>query len=415
MNTIVEKIFSAHAGKPVSAGDIVIIDVDATMMQDINGPSVIDYFKIIAGKVKSPKRHIAVLDHCAPCPTVSAANTHKKIRDFAHFHDLTLVEQGQGICHQVMLESGAVLPGGVAIGTDSHACTYGALNAFGAGVGAAEVAVALLCDRSWVRVPETIRINFTGKPAPKVTAKDLSLYMIARLGQSGAIYQSLEFGGDAIRYLSVDARAVICNMSVEAGAKCAIMPCDDILTDWFAKRGITNIKGIAADSDAVYSRVIEIDTSKLVPVVAVPPAIDNLAPADSLHDRVGNEVFIGSCTNGRLEDFAVAEKILRGKTIHPNVRLILGPSSRIIVEEMLRTGIYESLVKSGGTFNMPGCGPCGALHGGLIADGENAVSTANRNHTGRMGSSKGNVYISSPLVAAYSALAGHITAGGDAK
>ncbi len=415
MSTVVEKIFSAKCGKAVHAGDIVVVDIDATMMQDINGPSVIEYFKTISSKVKSPERHMVTLDHFAPCPNVSAANQQKKLREFAHLHRLNLIEQGQGVCHQMMLECGTVRPGFVAIGTDSHSCTYGALNAFATGVGAAEVAVSLACDRSWFRVPETVRVNFTGKPAPKVTSKDLALYLLSELTQSGAIYQCLEFGGDAISYLSVDARAVICNMAVEVGAKCAIMPCDEVLTEWFSKKGITDIKGVGPDPDARYAKVIDIDTSKLKPAVAIPPEIDHMKPADELHDITVNEVFIGSCTNGRLEDFQVAAEILKGKTIHPNVRLIIGPASRSIVEEMLSTGIYETLAKSGATFLMPGCGPCAGLHGGLIADGENVISTTNRNHNGRMGSPKGNVYISSPLVAAYSALAGHITAGGDTK
>lgn len=241
MGTVVEKIFSQHLNRPVHAGEMVVVDVDASMMQDINGPAVIENFDSIAGYVSSPGRHLAVLDHCSPCPSVNAANTQKKMREFAWRQGMRLADQGEGVCHQVMLESGMVRPGSIAVGTDSHSCMYGALNAFGAAVSAADEAVILACGRAWFRVPETIRVEFTGRPAPGISAMDLALYMAATLGVSGAQYRCLEFGGEALRFLSVDARATICNIAAETGAKCAIMPYDEILKKWLSeqKRGDT--------------------------------------------------------------------------------------------------------------------------------------------------------------------------------
>ncbi len=411
MSTVVEKIFSQHLNRPVHAGEMVVVDVDASMMQDINGPAVIENFDSISDHVSSPGRHLAVLDHCSPCPSVNAANTQKKMREFAWQQGMCLADQGEGVCHQVMLESGMVRPGSIAVGTDSHSCMYGALNAFGAAVSAADEAVILACGRAWFRVPETIRVEFTGRPAPGISAMDLALYMAAAVGVSGAQYRCLEFGGEALRFLSVDARATICNIAAETGAKCAIMPYDEILKKWFSEQKRGDTRGVMADADAVYVRTLEIDTSACVPVVAAPSGIDRLVPVGSLEGHPIQEVFIGSCTNGRLEDFEEAGKILRGRQVNAKVRLLLAPASRQIAERMLETGLYASLMKAGALFLVPGCGPCGTVHGGLIGDGEAVFSTGNRNYPGRMGSSQGRIFLGSPRVAACSAIAGYITEG----
>lgn len=353
------------------------------------------------------------LDHLSPAPSAQAANDHNKMRTFAKLHEIELVEEGQGICHQRMVESGRVRPGVIVLGTDSHCCHYGVLNAFSAGVSAAEETVILADDHCWLRVPESIYIEFTGKPAPGITGKDMALAMVQELTQSGAVYQCLEFGGDALGYLSIDGRAAICNMGAEVGAKGAIMPCDSILEQWLSNRGIGDYFPVAKDGDARYSRVITIDTSDMKPLVALPPEIDNIMPVDLLGRVAVNQVVVGGCTNGRLEDFAQVAEILEGRQIHDGVRFVAAPASREIALEMERTGIYRTLNAAGVMVLPPGCGPCAGLQGGLIGDDDVVLAAANRNMPGRMGSRKGKIYISSPVVAAYTALSGYITAGGD--
>lgn len=414
MGTIVEKIFTNKIGAPTKAGDIVMVDVDACMMQDINGPSVVKSFNDFAETVKSPDKHLFALDHFSPCSTIKAANNHQIMRKFVKKHKISsLIEEGQGICHQCMVDSGKVKPGKIVVGTDSHCCHYGVLNAFSTGIGAAEAAIILATDRCWFKVPETIRVRFNGKPRCNVTAKDMALVMIRELTQAGATYQCLEFEGEALQYLTIDGRAVICNMGIEAGSKGAIMPCDDILVEWLKKHNINDYIPVASDADAVYSRTVEIDVSAIEPMVAVPPDIDHVVPARELSDQKVNQVVIGGCTNGRFEDFKLAGEILQGKAIHPNIRLIIAPASRKIAERMLDEGVYDILLKAGGNILPPGCGPCTGLHGGLIGDYEVVFATANRNMPGRMGSNKGKVFIGSPMVAAYTALKGKISAGGD--
>lgn len=412
MGTVIEKIFSRKMGYSVKAGDYIICPVDASMIQDINGPSVIEYFNQLDVPVLSPNKHMIVLDHFSPCPNIHSANQHKILRRFAHFHHIHLVDQGQGICHQMMLESGLVLPGSVCVGTDSHATTYGALNALGTSVGAAEAAVILASNKCWFRVPKTIRILFVGKPSANIFSKDLALAMIAELTQSGAVYHCLEFGGEALSHFSVDSRAVISNMAIETGAKGAIMPYDQILDEWFALRGITGIQGVESDPDAVFEKNLIIDVSRITPQVAVSPEIDNVRPVSELAGLPVQQVVIGSCTNGRYEDFKVAATILKGKKIHKDVRLLVLPASREIVEKMMESGVYDTLLKSGAMIFPPGCGPCAGIHGGLIGDEEVVVSTTNRNSAGRMGSPKGQVYITSPFTAAWTAIHGYLSDGG---
>jgi 3-isopropylmalate/(R)-2-methylmalate dehydratase large subunit len=408
MRTIVEKIFSAKLGRSVSSGEIVVIEVDGNMMHDINGPIAIKYFDALKASVKSPQKNLIVLDHLTPCPTTGAANSHKLLREFAKRHGIDLIEEGQGVCHQAMMELGKARPGSVVVGTDSHCSHYGALNCFSTGIGASEQAIILASDQCWFRVPKTIRVNFHGVPKPHVTTKDLSLAMIDKLTASGAIYHCLEFGGDTLHYFSVEGRSVICNMAIEVGAKGAIMPCDETLLSWFRERGIVEIQGIEADAGAVYEKIVDIDVSSLKPLVAVPPEIDRILPVEQMEEVHLNQVVIGSCTNGNYEDFVVAASILQGKRIHEGIRLLIVPALASTAEVMEREGIYRILLHAGAVILPPSCGPCAGLHGGLIAEGENVFSTTNRNLPGRMGSAKGNIYIGSPVVAAYSALAGKI-------
>lgn len=410
MATIVEKIFSSHAGGEVKAGELVMVKVDASLVQDMNGPSTIKYFESFAETVISPEKHLFSLDHFSPSSSIQAANNHRKMRHFVKRHGIGhMVEEGSGIGHQRMVETGLVKPGGIIVGTDSHCCHYGVLNAFSTGIGASEEAVVLAGDKCWFKVPETIRVEFTGALNPMVTSKDLILVLIQELTQAGAIYQCLEFGGDTLKELSVDDRAVICNMAVEAGAKGAIMPYDEVLEQWLADRGMECNGGVAPDADACYARHMVIDVSAIAPMVAIPPDIDQVVPVDSIGKQKVHEVVIGGCTNGRYTDFAQAADILRGRKIAPGVRLVIAPASREIAGKMLETGVYRDLLMAGATILPPCCGPCTGITGGLIGDNEVVFATANRNMPGRMGSQKGKVFIGSPVVAAYSALAGIIT------
>lgn len=411
MATIVEKIFSAHAGRPVKAGELVMVEVDASLVQDMNGPSAIKNFESFAHSVKSPERHLFSLDHFSPSSSIQAANAHRRTRKFVKKHGIShLVEEGHGIGHQCMVESGLVKPGSIVVGTDSHCCHYGVLNAFSAGIGAAEEAVVLASNKCWFKVPETIRVEFTGKMPDKVTSKDLVLVMVRELTQGGAIYQCLEFGGDTLAELSIDDRSAICNMAVEAGAKGGIMPWDDVLKQWISGRGWEMPEGVAPDPDAVYARKLVIDVSGLEPVVAVPPDIDHVVPVSSVKNQKVHEVVIGGCTNGRYTDFAQAAAILKGKKVPQRIRLVIAPGSREIAERMLDTGVYADLLNAGAIILPPCCGPCTAITGGLVGDNEVVLATGNRNMPGRMGSQKGKVFIASPITAAYTALAGFITA-----
>jgi len=329
--------------------------------------------------------------------------------EFARQAGTVLYEPGEGICHQLVLEKGHILPGMLATGTDSHAVTYGALNAIGVSVGAAEAAVIMASRQCWLKVPETVRVNLSGQIQPYVSAKDIALQLIGTLTEQGAMYQCIEFGGEGLKNISVDGRMVLCNMSAEAGAKTATMPGDQVLDLWLSERGINGIPFIEPDADAQYPRTIDIDVSTIRPKVACHPHIDHVVDASELADKKVDQVIIGSCTNGRLEDFRNAAAILKGRKIQSGVRLIIVPASRSILEQLIETGMLDVFVKCGAMIYPPGCGPCAGLHGGLPGDGETVLSTTNRNMRGRMGSSKAEIYISSPSVAASSALTGKIT------
>lgn len=411
MATVVEKIFAAKAGKDVKAGDIVVVEVDACMIHDVNGPSAVKNFGQIAANVKSPSHHLVALDHFAPCPNANAGNSHILLRGFAREHGIQLVDACRGVCHQAMLESGKLRPGNIAVGTDSHSCTYGVLNLFSTGVGAAEAAVVFASDQCWFKIPQTIRVDFVGRRPEKVLGKDVALELIRILGEAGAAYQCVEFGGEAVSELSFDSRATICNMMIESGAKGAIMPCDEITRRWLEAHGVSGASGVEPDAGAQYSRRIEIDLSKLRPLAAVPPHIDHAAAAGELNHVKVDQVVIGSCTNGRYEDIALAAEILRGRKVHDGVRLLVFPASQEVERALAADGLLEALSAAGAAVFPPSCGPCAGIHNGLLGDGEVAVSTTNRNLSGRMGSKSAQIYVASPLVAAYSALCGFISDG----
>ena len=409
MATVVEKIFSAKAERPVHADDLVTVPVDACMIQDVNGPTAIRQFQSIAETVRSPEHHLIALDHFSPCPSVATANAHAFLRSFAAEQGVALADVGCGICHQAMLESGKVRPGCIAVGTDSHSCMYGVVNAFGVGVGAADAAVVFASDQAWFKVPRTIRVEFTGTLPEKVSGKDIALDLLHRLSSMETDYCCLEFGGSAVSQISFDSRAAICNMAVEAGAKGAIMPLDEVTRAWLCERGIPCGEGVAPDADAAYAAVIEIDLGALRPLVAVPPEITQIVPASELGEVRIQQALIGSCANGRYEDFAIAAGILKGRHIADGVRLLLFPSSREVERRIRADGTLDALLDAGAVLMPAVCGPCAGIHCGLLGDGETAVSTTNRNLTGRMGSRSAKVYVSSPLVAAFSALNGFIS------
>ncbi|MCD7754914.1 MAG: 3-isopropylmalate dehydratase large subunit [Firmicutes bacterium] len=394
--TIAEKILSAHSGKAVYAGDIAFCHIDKMMAHDANGPIAVRAFQQMGGsRVANPEGLYIIMDHACPAPYERIANLQKMMREFAHAQGATFYEAGEGVCHQLMVERGHVHAGELVLGTDSHTCTYGAVGAFATGVGATDMGAALLTGKSWFRVPQTIRINLNGTLRSCCTAKDIILTVIGRLTAAGANYRSLEFYGEYLEKCPLADRMTICNMVVEMGAKCGFT----CLPTW----------EIQADADADYSRVLDVNLDEIVPSVAKPHMVDNYAPVSEVAGTKIHTAFLGSCTNGRIEDLRAAERFLKGKQIAHGVRLIVTPASRGVFLQALQEGIVAELTKAGAVFFTPGCGACVGTHGGVPADGEVAISTANRNFQGRMGNSRAFIYLASPETVAVSCLTGYIT------
>jgi 3-isopropylmalate/(R)-2-methylmalate dehydratase large subunit len=392
--TMSEKILSNHSGKDVKAGDFVIVDVDFIMATDTTAPLAIKAFYEMNGKkVFNPKRFAVIMDHATPSPNQKIANLHKYIRDFAEDQGIILYDMGNGICHQLMIENGHVKEGDLVIGADSHTCTYGGLGAFSTGVGATDLAGIMLTGKTWMQVPFSIKVYLKGQFNDCTYAKDLILYLIGKLGANGANYMTLEFSGPACKNLSTDDRLTISNMAIEMGAKA----------------GMFSGNRIEPDSDALYKYSVEIDLSLIEPQIALPHTVDNVVSVQEVEGTEIHQVFLGSCTNGRYSDLEIAAEILKGKKIHPGVRLIIAPASRDILIKAIKTGIMETLIKAGGTLIPPGCGPCVGTLGGIPADDENVLSTSNRNFKGRMGNNRAGIYLASPATAAASALLGKIT------
>lgn len=408
--TIAEKIFSIKADKPLIAGDIVVTNIDYGMTHDVNAASVIEMFNMInLPEVREPEKFSVFLDHLSPSPTTDIANMHKNIIEFAKKHNIKYFMPGRGVCHQIALENVSILPGQIAIGTDSHTCTYGCLNSLAMSVGASEMAVAFASSECWFRVPETIRVELTGKLIPPASAKDVTLELLGRLGESGAAYKCIEFGGTGLSSLSLDSKAVLANMSTEMGAKTAVMEPDEILVGYLASKGIFQPQLVYPDPEAKYCKIINVDLGKVRPMVAIPPHIDNVMPVCELEEIHVNQVVIGSCTNGRMEDFENAANILRGQRAAPGVKLIIVPASSEIYLGLITRGYLEIFINAGALVNPPGCGPCAGALGGLAADGDVVVATTNRCLKGRMGSKFAKIYIASPETAAYSAVSGKLS------
>ncbi|MDD5044627.1 MAG: 3-isopropylmalate dehydratase large subunit [Candidatus Omnitrophica bacterium] len=406
--TIAEKILSKHAKKDLSAGDFAICDVDFCFSQDGTSSIVIDRVKEL-GVDKLKCDYCMVIDHNAPSPTQGASGVHKRMRGFTSEYNTTLYDIGCGICHQVVPESGKVLPGDLVLGADSHTTTYGALGVFSSGVGSTDLAIALATGRNWFRVPETIKIIVKGKVPKGVFAKDIILYIIGNLRADGATYKAVEFYGPVIDGLEMDGRFTICNMLVEMGAKCGFMPVDGKTISWLKKHCTRRVSAVTADKDAHYSLVKEYDISKLKPMVSKPHTVDNTVSVDEAKGIKINEAFLGTCTNGRLSDLKIAASIIKGKRVAKGVRFIVVCASQKIFLEALKLGIINTFIKAGAAVLPPGCGPCVGTYGGIPADGEVVISTANRNFKGRMGNPNAFIYLASPATVAASSIKGEIS------
>ena len=407
--TIAEKILSAHARRDLKAGDFAVCSVDFTFGQDGTSAIIIDRVKDLGIK-ELKSRFCMVIDHSAPSPSEAVSRVHKRMRDFAKDYAVKLFDIGCGICHQVIPESGELLPGDLVLGADSHTCTYGALGVFSTGVGSTDLAITLATGRNWFKVPQTIKIIIKGKLSKGIYAKDIILHVIDKIRSDGATYNAVEFSGAVIDKLDMDGRFTICNMVIEMGAKVGFMPQDEKTISWLKsriKKG-SKIKVIRADQDAIYERVLELDISGLKPLVSMPHAVDNVTTADRIKKVKINEAFLGTCTNARLADFRVAAKILKGRKVFKGMKLIIAPASRQIYLEALKLGYLEIFIKAGAVIVAPGCGPCVGTHNGVPADGENVISTANRNFKGRMGNPNAFIYLASPATVVASAIKGHI-------
>ncbi|MCQ2754699.1 MAG: 3-isopropylmalate dehydratase large subunit [bacterium] len=409
--TLVEKIISEHAGKPVHAGELVISKVDVAAVQDGTGPLTVQEFKKL-GKTKlhNPERSILFIDHAAPSPRKELSNTHMVLREFSKEYGAVLSDVGAGVCHQRLIET-FVNPGEVLVGADSHTCTSGALGAFATGMGSTDIAVAMALGKTWLKVPATIKVVVTGKFRKGVCSKDLMLYFIGMIGADGATYNALEFTGDTIDNMCMSERFTLANMAVEAGAKCGLFIADNKTKEFLKERGREDkFRQILPDKDAVYEKIIEIHAEDVPHTVSCPHTVDNTKPVDELKDVKVNQVYVGTCTNGRIEDLRIVADILKGKTVNPDVRMLICPASKDVYIKALEEGLIDIFVKANAAIIAPGCGPCVGVHAGILGDGEVCLATQNRNFQGRMGNTKGFIYLASPYVAAYTALNGYISA-----
>ena len=411
--TLAEKILARASGRErVWPDQIVVARVDLAMSHENADLVRKSFLEIGLARVWDPSRIVIVFDHRIPAESERTATTQKAVREFVaaqgieHFYD---VGRG-GICHQVLPENGHVWPGMVLVGTDSHTTTHGAFGAFATGIGATEMAGVWAEGALWFKVPSTLRIEVEGEFRQWVSAKDLILYIIGKLGADGADYRAVEFDGPAIRRMTVASRMVLANLAMEMGAKVAFTPVDEILLDYLRPRVPEKLEMIAADADASYERVIRVDAGQDIPEpqIACPHAVDNVQPLSALGEVPVEQAVLGSCTNGRLEDLEVAARILAGRAVHPRTRLVVIPASQQIYREAMRLGYLETLVAAGAIIDPPGCGPCVGVHQGILAAGETCVSSTNRNFLGRMGSKDSLVYLASPAVVAASAIAGKL-------
>ena len=416
--TLTQKILAAHAGLPeVKAGQLINAKLDIVLGNDITTPVAINEFEKAGFDGVFDKEHIAiVLDHFVPNKDIKSATQSKQCREFANKYDiLNFYDVGQmGIEHALLPEKGIVTAGDCIIGADSHTCTYGALGAFSTGVGSTDMAAGMATGMAWFKVPSAIKFVLKGKFSPRVSGKDLILHIIGMIGVDGALYKSMEFTGPGVASLTMDDRLCICNMAIEAGAKNGIFPVDE-KTKAYEQGRVEDYEIVTADSDAVYKRTVTIDLTALTPVVAFPHLPGNTKAIGTFGDIPIDQVVIGSCTNGRLEDLAIAAKILEGRTVHPDVRCIVIPGSQEVYKEAMKKGYIDTFIDAGCVVSTPTCGPCLGGYMGILAAGERCVSTTNRNFRGRMGHVDSEVYLAGPQVAAASAILGKIAAPKEVK
>jgi len=409
-HTLIEKIIGNKVGHEVKPGDIVTADVDWCMIDDIMVPFAVQKFEEMGfTKVWDPDKVVLIYDHFLPATQTDDSRHFREGDAFAEKYGLKNVHRTDGICHQLMTEAGYVKPGDIAFGTDSHTVTYGCVGAFSTGIGYTEMAGILGTGQLWMKVPESIKVVVDGVLPSNVTSKDVILRIIGDLTASGATYQSLEFSGSCIDAMSVASRMTMSNMAVEAGAKCGVFAPDEKTCEYCNIPYDDSIKALRADEDAVYSRVLRYNAEELVPVMACPSLVDNIKPVSEVAGTKVDQVFLGSCTNGRLEDLQTAAAILKGKHIAPYLKMIVTPASRKIYREALADGTLEILSDAGAIITTPGCGLCCGRGGGILSDNEVVVATNNRNFLGRMGTSKVQIYLASPATAAATAIAGVIT------
>lgn len=410
--TMSEKILAkASNQEKVEAGDIIMADIDIAMVHDLTGPLTLQALEQInTDKVWDPDKIVVPFDHQVPADSLDAAKNHQVMREFVkqqgikNFYDVY-----EGVCHQVLPEKGHILPGTVVVGSDSHTCTHGALGAFSTGIGSTDMSMVFATGKLWFKVPETIQYNITGNLQENVTSKDVVLNIIGQVGQDGATYKACEYAGETVRNMEMSDRLVMSNMAIEMGGKTGLVEPDKVTDEYLKSRTTTPYTKFTTDSDASSLEVMDIDVSELEPQVACPSHVDNVKPASECQDVEIDQVFIGSCTNGRLKDLEQAARVLKGNKIKEGVRVLVIPSSRTIYKQALEKGLMDIFVDAGALVCNPCCGPCLGGHIGLIGDGEVSLSTSNRNFKGRQGSPEGKVYLSSPIIAAESAITGHIT------
>lgn len=408
-HTLIEKIIGKNVGKEVKPGDIVTAKVDWCMVDDIMAAFVIQKFEEMGfTRVWDPDKVVFIYDHFLPATQADDSRAFRAANAFADKYGIKNVHRTEGICHQLMTEAGYVKPGDIAFGTDSHTVTYGCVGAFSTGIGYTEMAGILGTGELWIKVPETIKVVVEGKMPENVTSKDLMLRLIGDLTASGATYQCLEFTGSTIENMTVASRMTMSNMAVEAGAKCGVFPADAKTCEYCNIPYTEEIQNMRSDDDAVYAKVIHYNAEELVPVLACPSLVDNIRPVSELAGTPVDQVFLGSCTNGRLEDLQTAARIMKGKKVAPYVKFIVTPASRKIYRQALADGTLAVLADAGAIITHPGCGLCCGRAGGILCDGEVVVATNNRNFLGRMGTSKVQIYLASPATAAFTALEGKI-------
>ena len=405
--TIAEKILSEKSGKEVYAGDLVVAKIDQIALQDGTAPLAIRRIRELGREVKAGKITHFFIDHASPPPRRELANDQKLIRSFAREIGADMNDVGDGVIHQVMVEK-FVSPGDLAVGADSHTCTYGALGAFATGMGSTDIAIAMVLGKNWFRVPETFRVQIDGSLPKGVFAKDLILHIIGKLGVDGATYKALEFHGETIKALDMDSRLTMANMVVECGAKVGLFETDDVTRRFLAEMGREDcFREIKADEDASYEKELFFE-AEIEPMVAKPHNVDNVVPVSEVEGIKVDQVYVGTCTNGRLSDIEIVAKMLKGRKVHRDVRLLVCPASRRVYIKALELGYLKTIVEAGGVVLPPGCGPCVGIHMGVLADGEVCLSTQNRNFKGRMGNPNAEIYLASPATAAATAVKGEI-------